>query len=121
MNEIQRRKKESNYLLWISKIISEDVKNSNLKNVSVMDAKLSNDGSNLKIYVLFEKNEKKSLEILNSIKGFIRSELSKYDSNSKKIPNIFFQIDDVFKTSNKIEQILKEIKEKEGKNKKENE
>ena len=28
MNEIQRRKKENNYLLWIAKIINEDVKNS---------------------------------------------------------------------------------------------
>ena len=64
MNEIQRRKKENNYLLWIAKIINEDVKNSNIKNVTVVDAKLSNDGSDLKVYVLFNQNKKRSLEVM---------------------------------------------------------
>ena len=76
MNEIQRRKKENNYLLWIAKIINEDVKNSNIKNVTVVDAKLSNDGSNLKIYVLLKQKKKRSLEALNNIKGNRRKELS---------------------------------------------
>ncbi len=116
MNEIQRRKKESNYLLWISKIINEDVTNSNLKNVSVIDARLSKDGSNLKIYVLFEKNEKKSLEMLNNIKGFIRTELTKYDSNARKVPELIFKIDDVSKSSARIEQILNEINNKKNNN-----
>ena len=118
MNEIQRRKKESNYLLWVSKIINEDVTNSNIKNVTVVDAKLSNDGSNLKVFVLFEKNEKKSLETLNKIKGFVRSELSKYDSDSRKVPEIIFKIDEVSKTSQRIEEILKQInsQKKEGEN-----
>lgn len=109
MNEIQRRKKEANYLLWISKIINEDVKNANVRNVTVIDAKLSNDGSNLKIYVLFDKNEKKSLEALNNIKGFVRSELAKYDFNSRKVPELIFKIDEVSKTSSRIEEILKQI------------
>ena len=66
-------------MLWIAKIINEDVKNSNIKNVTVVDAKLSNDGSDLKVYVLFNQNEKRSLEALNNIKGYIRKELSNYD------------------------------------------
>ena len=109
MNEIQRRKKEANYLLWISKIINEDVKNSNLKNVSIVDAKLSNDGSILKVYVIFNKNEKKSLEALNNTKGFIRKELSNYDFNSRKVPELVFVLDEVFKTSSRIEEILQKI------------
>lgn len=111
MNEIQRRKKESNYLLWISKIINEDVTNANVKNVTVIDTKLSKDGSNLKVFVLFEKNENKSLEALNNVKGFIRSELAKYDSTSRKIPEIVFKIDEVSKSSARIEELLKMISE----------
>ncbi len=113
MNEIQRRKKENNYLIWIAKIINEDVKNSNIKNVTVIDTKLSNDGSNLKVYVLFNQNEKKSLESLNNIKGYIRKELANYDYQARKIPNIIFEIDDVSKKGEKIEAILKQIKGKE--------
>ncbi len=113
MNEIQRRKKEANYLLWISKIINEDVKNSNIKNVTVVDAKLSNDGSNLKVYVLFENSEKKSIETLNNIKGFIRSELAKYDSSARKVPELVFKIDEVSKTSARIDELLNQIKQKE--------
>lgn len=114
MNEIQRRKKESNYLIWISKIINEDVTNANIKDVTVIDTKLSNDGSHLQVFVLFRKNETKSLESLNKIKGFIKSELSKYDFNARKIPNIVFKIDEVSKTSLKIEKILSIIKKGEN-------
>ena len=110
MNEIQRRKKESNYLLWISKIINEEVTNSNIKNVSVIDAKLSNDGSILKVFVSFDKNEKKALEALNNVKGFIRTELSKYDSYSRRVPDIIFKIDEVQKYSSRIDELLKQIK-----------
>lgn len=110
MNEIKRRKKEANYLLWISKIINEDVKNVNIKNVTVVDTRLSNDGSHLKIYVSFDKNEKKSFEALNSTKGFIRSELSKYDKG-RKVPQLSFLIDEVEKNSKNIEELLKKIRD----------
>lgn len=112
MNEIQRRKKEANYLLWISKIINEDVKNANVRNVSVIDAKLSNDGSVLKVYVLFDKHEKKSLDALLNVKGFIRTQLSKYDFNARRVPELVFKIDDISKSSQRIEEILKEINSK---------
>lgn len=115
MNEIQRRKKESNYLLWIAKIINEEVTNANIKNVTVVDAKLSNDGSNLKVFVLFEKNEAKSLEALNNIKGFIRTQLANYDFNSRKVPELVFKIDEVSKSSQRIENILKMLRQDDDK------
>lgn len=121
MNEIQRRKKEANYLLWIAKIVNEDVTNANVKNVTIVDARLSNDGSDLKVYVLFAKNEKKSLESLNNIKGFIRKELAKYDHNALKIPNLTFKIDEVFKQSARIEQLLNQIKKEEKEQKEKSE
>lgn len=116
MNEIQRRKKEANYLLWIAKIINEDVTNANVKNVTIVDARLSNDGSDLKVYVLFAQNEKKSLEALNNIKGFIRKEVAQYDHQSLKIPNITFKIDQASKHGARIDQLLAQIKKTEGDN-----
>ncbi len=116
MNEIQRRKKESKYLIWVSKILNEDITNANIKNVSVVDVKLSNDGQDLKVFVLFDKSEKKGIETLNNISGFVRSELAKYDYQSRKIPKITFKIDEVSKSSQRIEELLQQIKSNEGKN-----
>lgn len=115
MNEIQKRKKESNYLIWISKIINEDVKNVNICYPTVVDVKLSNDGSHLKIYMTFDKNEQKSLDALNATKGFIRTELSKYESG-RKVPSLIFVIDEVAKKSLKIDQLLEQIKKENEKN-----
>lgn len=112
MNGIKIRKKESNYLLWISKIINEDVTNVNILQATVLDVKLSNDGSILKIFVSFLSNEERSLNALNSTKGFIRRELAKYEKG-RKVPNLVFEIDQVSKTVKKIDEILKEIKSKE--------
>lgn len=109
MNEIQRRKKESQYLMWISKIINEDVKNVNIYYPTVVDVKLSPDCSILKVFVVFEKNENKSLKALNSTKGFIRTQLAKY-VESRKTPQLVFIIDQVSKTSVKINDILNKIK-----------
>lgn len=112
MNNIKIRKKEANYLIWISKIINEDVTNVNISQTTVVDVKLSNDGSILKVFVSFLSNEERSLEALNSTKGFIRSELAKYEKG-RKVPNLIFEIDQVSKTTEKIDEILKIIKNKE--------
>lgn len=108
MNEIKRRKKETQYLLWIAKIINEEVTNSNISYCTVVDASLSNDGSHLKVYVSFSSNEIKSLNALNATKGFIRTQLSQYDSG-RKVPNLIFQIDQVGKEAARIDQLLKQI------------
>lgn len=112
MNEIKKRKKESQYLLWISKILNEEVTNANIASLTVTDVKLSNDGSHLKIFIIFSKNEKKSLEALNATKGFVRTQLSKYE-RGRKVPSLVFCVDDVFCSSNRIETILKQIKKEE--------
>ena len=114
MNEIQRRKKESNYQVWLSKILSEEITNANISCPNVVDVRLSNDGSHLKVYVMFEKNEQKSIQTLSSIKGFVRSQLALYD-NSRRIPEITFELDQLSKQSSRIDQLLEEIK-KQGKN-----
>lgn len=112
MNEINKRKKESNYLMLISQIIKNDVTNVNISNTTVVDVKLSNDGSHLKIYVAFDKFENRSLESLKKAKGFIRTMLSRYGTG-RSIPNLDFELDTVGKNALKIDKILKEIKVKE--------
>ncbi|MGL5732524.1 MAG: 30S ribosome-binding factor RbfA [Metamycoplasmataceae bacterium] len=111
MNEINKRKKESNYMLLISQIIQQDVTNVNISNTTVVDAKLSNDGSNLKIYVAFDKLENKSLEALNKSKGFIRTMLAQYELG-RSVPRLNFILDTVGKNALKIDKILEEIKNK---------
>ncbi len=111
MNEINKRKKESNYMLLISQIIQQDVTNVNIGNITVVDVKLSNDGSNLKIYVSFDRLENKSLEALNNSKGFIRTMLSKYDLG-RSVPRLNFELDVVGKKALEIDKILESIKNK---------
>jgi ribosome-binding factor A len=109
LNEINKRKKESNYMLLISQIIQQDVTNVNISNTTVVDAKLSNDGSNLKIYVAFEKMENRSLEALNKSKGFIRTMLSQYELG-RSVPRLNFVLDVVGKKALEIDKILESIK-----------
>ncbi|MGL4343482.1 MAG: 30S ribosome-binding factor RbfA [Metamycoplasmataceae bacterium] len=111
MNEINRRKKETNYLKLISEIIGRDLRNKDIsEHITVVDAKLSGDGSKLKIFVSFINREEKLFNELERAKGFIRSMLSQYEVG-RKVPELFFEIDLVSKKAQKIDQILKEIKE----------
>ncbi len=109
MNEINKRKKESNYMLLISQIIQRDVTNVNVSNTTVVDAKLSRDGSHLKIYVAFDKLESKSLEALNNSKGFIRTMLSQYELG-RSVPILTFELDNIEKNALEIDKILESIK-----------
>ncbi|MDK2819604.1 MAG: 30S ribosome-binding factor RbfA [Mycoplasmataceae bacterium] len=111
MNEINKRKKESSYLMLISQIIKNDVTNVNISNTTVVDVKLSNDGSHLKIYVAFDRMENRSLESLKKAKGFIRTMLSQYELG-RSVPRLDFELDVVGKKALEIDKILQEIKDK---------
>lgn len=111
MNDILKRKKESFYMQVISKIIHEDVTNVNIYNPTVTDVNLSKDGSYLKVYFVFSSNKQKSLIALNSSKGFIRSQLAKYN-NSRQIPKLIFEIDDLREKTSRIDDLFREIERK---------
>ncbi|UWD34369.1 30S ribosome-binding factor RbfA [Mesomycoplasma molare] len=115
MNKITLRKKESHYFLLVSKIIGEEITNSNVYGATVNDVKLSNDGSHLKIFLSFIKNSQKGLEAINNAKGYIRSQIAK-TVNSRKVPELHFFLDEVFNSAQKIEEILKEIKKQKNQN-----
>ncbi|MGY6172276.1 30S ribosome-binding factor RbfA [Candidatus Mycoplasma pogonae] len=113
MNSITHAKLEQRLLILLAKIISEDVQNVNITPTTVVDVKLTRDGSIATVYVSFLSHESRSLEYLIRSKGFIRSELSKY-WDKRKTPNLIFKIDEVAKQTEKLEKIFQKIKEEEN-------
>ena len=108
MNEIKRRKKETQYLVWLAKIISKEVTNSTIGNPTVVDCRLSNDGAHLKVYVSFTRRERRALAALQAARGFIRTQLSHYDSG-RRVPELDFNLDQVAKTAARIDQLLQQV------------
>lgn len=108
---IIHKRRESMYFKAIAEIIHDKVTNANISYTTVTDVKLSNDGSQLVVYVTFEGSKEKSLEGLNNAKGFIRSELARY-GNQRIVPNVVFKYDKTADTATRIDEILAQIKKK---------
>ena len=111
MSTVVHKKKESNYLRSVADIISFDVTNSSISHVTVTGVRLTRDSSHLYVYVTFEGSERKSLETLNSIKGFIRSRLAS-GSRQRKVPQLHFELDKTFQEGKRIDDILASLKNK---------
>ncbi len=97
----------------IADLIMRKVKDPRLGFVTVTDVEITN---NLKIADVFisimnDADIDISMEILNSAKGFIRSELSKR-VRLKYIPSLEFKIDRSARHGIRIDELLKEIKDK---------
>lgn len=89
------------------------VKDPRLGFVTVTDVSLSEDLKIARVYISVLNSDEKtvSLEILNSAKGLIRSEVAKR-VRSKFIPTLEFWIDESIEQGFKIDKLLKEISEK---------
>jgi len=98
----------------IADLIMKKVKDPRLGFVTVTDVELSSDLKIAKVFisVMNEGDIDLSLEILNSVKGFIRTEISKR-VRMKYIPSIEFRIDRSVQRGRRIDELLKEIKERE--------
>lgn len=98
----------------IADIIMRRVKDPRIGFVTVTDVELSEDLKIAKVFVsvLNEKDKDTTIEILNSAKGLIRSEISKR-VRVKFIPALEFRIDKGIEHGGRIDKLLKEIKEKE--------
>lgn len=79
--------------------------------VTVTGVKITDDLKIATVYISILKQEEKeaTLEILNSAKGFMRSELSKR-VRMKFIPALIFRIDESIEYGDRIERLLKEIR-----------
>lgn len=102
----------SNIVKEISYILATEVKDNDIKFVTVTDAKVTNDLSFAKIYftVLDENRKKETLEALKNASGFIRKQLADR-IDIRHIPELEFIYDESIAYGKKIEDIIEHIHE----------
>lgn len=96
----------------ISKILMLEVKDEDIKFVTVTDCDTSTDLSYCKVYVTVLEQEKKdeTLKALNNASSFIRGELAKR-IEIRHIPELKFIYDESIFYGEKIDKIIDEISE----------
>jgi len=94
----------------IAEIVIHRLKDPRIGFVTITGVDVTDDLKIAKIYVSIFKDEDKktTLEILNSAKSFIRSELSKR-LRMRSVPSIDFRLDASIEYGNKIDKLLKKI------------
>ena len=112
---IRQEKVNQEVLRALEAIIDEDVKDKRVNCfVQVTECCINKDFSFCKVYVNIEDkevNKKDVIDALNDAKNFIRFELYQR-TNLKRTPELRFYYDDSKDKLNRIEEILKSIKEK---------
>lgn len=114
MKSLKSKKTGSLFLREISNIILEDIKDPDIKFITITDCDVSNDLSYAKVYFtcLNRDYKKQSEKALNRAANYIELELSKR-VEIRKMPQISFHYDTSIEYGEKIEAKLKEIKDKE--------
>ncbi len=97
----------------IADIVIYKLKDPRIGFITVTGVDVTDDIKNARVYVSILKDEDKetTLEILNTAKSFIRSELSKR-LRMKFIPSIEFRLDVSIDYGSRIDKLLSEIKGK---------
>ena len=103
----------NNFQEVISEILHKEVKDPNLKFVTVTGCEITNDLSFCKVYfTTLSDNRDEVLKSLKSASSFIRGEISKR-IEIRHTPEIRFVFDESIEYGNKIEKILNDINNKE--------
>ena len=99
----------------ISNILKLEIKDEQIKFVTITACHVTNDLSFAKIYVtvLDDKKIDNTIKALNNAKGFIRKELTNR-IDIRHVPELEFIYDDSIAYGKKIEDKIKEIHEKEN-------
>ncbi len=95
-------------------IILTEVKDERIKFVTITNVNLTNDLSIATVFYTVFGNQgqiENSSKVLNEAKGYIRSLLSKR-IQIRKVPELIFKYDVSLEEGEKIERILREIREK---------
>lgn len=110
---LKTKKIGSNFVREISYIIMEEIKDPDIKYVTITGCDVTNDLSFAKVYFTTLNTEYKDVTIkaLNRAANFIEIELSKR-VDIRKMPQISFLYDDSYDYGYNIEQKLKEINNK---------
>ena len=105
---------ESSFVKEISYILMEEVKDENIKFVTITGCDITNDLSFAKVYFTVLESSKKDeiLKSLNHAKSFIRGELSKREE-IRHTPELTFVFDESVEYGNRIEKVIEKIKTEE--------
>ncbi len=95
----------------ISHIIANDIRDKDIKFITVTHVKLSTDLSYARIYftTLFDEKKDQLIKDLNKATGFIKSELCRRKFPIRKMPELEFIYDISIEQGEKIDNIIKEI------------
>jgi len=107
----------SNLVKEVSYILMTEVKDKDIKFVTITDCKLTNDLSYAKLYytVLDDSRKEETAKALKNARGFVRSKL--YDRvDIRYIPELDFVYDESIAYGKNIENIIEEIHQKEENN-----
>ena len=112
---IKTQRIASNIVKEISYILAYEVKDNDIKFVTVTDCKLTTDLSYGKIYVTVLDNNKKetTLKALKDASGFIRKELAER-IDIRHIPELEFVYDESIEYGKKIEDLIEKIHDEEN-------
>lgn len=109
---LKTQKIGSSFKREISRIILEDIKDPEIKFVTITDCDVTNDLSYAKVYFTTLDRSKKEIteKALNRAANYIEIELSK-SIDIRKMPQISFHYDTSIEYGEHIEEKLKELKE----------
>jgi ribosome-binding factor A len=113
MNTIRVKRIASSLQREISDIIANEIRDVDLKMVTVTHIKLANDLSYAKVFVTTLFDEKKGIVVndLNNAKGFIKGELARRKFEIRSMPELEFVYDESIAYADNIEKIIKKINE----------
>ncbi|MBU4691028.1 30S ribosome-binding factor RbfA [Mycoplasma zalophi] len=109
MNNIKHERKASLFTQLLSNALY-DLKDFDVTNVAINDIELSNDDSHAKVYVTIFKDKERYFNKLVNMSPFLRSVISK-SWKYHRLPEIHFTIDKLENQAQRIENILKKIKD----------
>lgn len=103
----------SNFVKIISEILATEIKDENIKFVTITSCEVTNDLSFAKVYfTVLDMNKKvDTIKALEKAKSFIRGEISKR-INIRHTPELRFIFDDSIEYGNKIEKLINDINNK---------
>ncbi len=113
MENIKLKRYNSLFEKEISSILQNEVKDEEIRFVTVTGCDITNDLSFCKVYVTVLEKEKKetTMEALKGAASFIREQLSKR-IEIRHTPELRFLYDDSIANGERIESIIKEMNEK---------
>jgi ribosome-binding factor A len=96
----------------IAEIVMKKVKDHRLGFLTITGVDITDDLKIAKVFVsiLNKEDREATLDILNSAKGFVRSEIAKR-VRMKTVPSLEFRIDESIEYGDRIDRLLREMKE----------